>query len=578
MKTKRIICITLTILIIFGASFNILSALTNKPNTEQKSSDKILNEIQTPDNKELKISSGKSLDYSDFTRNTTTVHKVFESIKFTVNVSKFDKANYTIMRMDFGQFGVVDINMTYVSSTNKNFTKTYTPKYNDPIGFIRVIFMIYNHSNVLLNTEEHTMTNFTIRANCALIPWDKHEYNLGELLSTQLVIANESRFYWIISVVDNINVSKEIVLFKYGNNKINIEFYVNESFSQENKGYYIKVNLTEKVGNRWDATYFNFTVKVPGSILDINTIKFNPTSMYRSESCILTLNVSAKDNNLIPSYVNVTLTLKDTNSYVIINNQYLTNDKDDSFRTTFSVPSNRPAGSYSYTIKTYYKLNQIEEYTSTILVKNNPPKIEGYQINGYDTEEHISVRYGETLEFEFDVSDVEESLSYVTVLLINEEGDEYEISREYDDDLIIEVRTEDLITGTWIVYVSVTDLDGATTELEDDFNDAPKEIEIIPDMLTSVLPWISLIIGIIVGIVSGIGMSYYLVKKQKLKFEPEETKEISKEKSLKIKKGKTVKPESTEKELEKEEIKKAEPKKEEPRKIRPPRKIKRKLR
>jgi hypothetical protein len=239
---------------------------------------------------------------------------------------------------------------------------------------------------------------------------------------------------------------------------------------------------------------------------------------------------------------------------------------------------NRPAGTYAYTIKTSYKYKEIEEYTSTILVKNNPPEIKGYEINGYGTEKHISVKYGKTLEFKFDVSDIEDTLSYVTVLLINEDGDKYEISREYEEDLIIRVRTEDLITGTWIVYVSVTDLDGATTDLESDFNDAPKEIEIVPDTLSAVLPWISLLIGIIVGIVSGIGISYYLVKKQKLKFEPEEVKKVPKEKPLKAKKEKIVKPESTEKELEKEEIEKAELKKEEPRKIRPPRKIKRKLR
>jgi len=588
MKTKRIICITLTILIIFGASFSIISTLNDNLNTEQKMNDKVLNENQILEDEDLKFASNglKDLNYTSIYRNTTEpIRKVFESIKVTVNTYGFVDVKNTTMKLWFDPYTPTVYNMTKVGTTT-NYTITYTPVYSDPIGFIRVTFAIHNKTRQI--NAGTTATNFTIKANC-LANMEVVEFYVlptpnEQILKADLVLDNSINFNWNISVVDNNNVTLEHVLFFYGNNKFTISFKINNSFAPENKQYFIKVNLTEKTGShRCDAQYFGFIVKVPLSILMEDTIALNPTSVFRTEVCTLSLNTSAKYFFLKPSYVNVTFTLKDTNSYVILNNKSLTNNNDGSFRTTFSVPYNRPAGTYSYTINTYYKGNKIEELGKIVLIKNNPPEIEGYEINDYGTEKHISIKYGETLEFKFDVSDIEDSLSYVTVLLINEEGDEYEISREYEDDLIIEVRTEDLITGTWIVYVSVTDLDGATTELEDDFNDAPKEIEIVPDTLTAILPWISLVIGIIVGIVSGIGMSYYLVKKQKLKFEPEEVKKVPKEKPLKTKKEKIVKPESTEKELEKEELEKAEPKKEEfrkeePRKIQPPRKIKRKLR
>ena len=583
MKTKRIFYITLTLFIIFGTSFSILSTLTENPSIEQKINDKILNEIEKIYEEDLKLASnGKDLNYTSIYRNTTQpIHKVFDSIKITVNTYGFADIKNTTMIIWFSQDFPVKYNMTKVGSTT-NYTKIYTPLYSDPIGFMRVTFEIYNTTADDPINSGNTATNFTIQANC-LASMEVIEFYVlpspdEQILKADLVLDNSSNFDWIIFVVDNNSASFENVLFVYGNNKVTISFYINNSFAPENKQYYIKVNLTEKTGShRWDVQYFGFIVKVPLKILDEPTIEFNPTSVYRTKLCTITLNVTATLFYLNPSYVNVTLTLKDTNSYTIISNQNFTNNNDESFIITFSVSSNRPAGLYSYTIKTIYKKNLIEEYNNTVLIKNNPPEIDGYEINDYGTKEHISVRYGETLKFQFDVSDIEDRISYITVLLINEEGDEYEISREYEADLIIEVRTEDLITGTWIVYVSVTDLDGDTTELDDDFNDAPKEIEIIPDTFGTILPWISLVIGIIVGIVSGIGMSYYLVKKQKLKFEPEEVKEVPKEKSLKTKKEKIVKSE-TEKELEKEEIKKAEPKKEEPRKIRPPRKIKRKLR
>jgi len=296
--------------------------------------------------------------------------------------------------------------------------------------------------------------------------------------------------------------------------------------------------------------------------------------------------VTYKQNNLDIVNARVALTLTDTNGVNFLTRD-LDNNNDGSFdlnNNKFSVAETSPAGKYRYTLTAYYDVDGtdeiFDEYTSFITILNNPPVIDGYEINNYDTDESISVLYGEDLVFEFDVTDIE-GVAYITILLKNEDDDEYEITREYEDDLEITIRTEDLITGTWDIYVSVIDTDGVKIDLDDDFNQAPQKFTIIPDTLSGIFPWITLIIGIILGAIVSIGIGSYL---KKPKYKPEDEKEVipkkvKPEKRPKPKKkARKVRPTPTERIPVKEEITEEKPEIEkERRKITPPRKIKRRL-
>jgi hypothetical protein len=162
----------------------------------------------------------------------------------------------------------------------------------------------------------------------------------------------------------------------------------------------------------------------------------------------------------------------------------------------------------------------------------------------------ISVNYGEDLIFTFDVSDIEESIDYITVSLLDAENNWYNISKKYKSGLQIIIRTEELITGIWYVYISVTDVDGATTRLSSDYDLAPQEINIIPDLLSPVLPWIAFLIGMLIGILAGVGILY---KKFKTKYV--EPKEIQPKKPSKAPKTAPSKKSNAKVEAEKTEAK-----------------------
>jgi hypothetical protein len=184
----------------------------------------------------------------------------------------------------------------------------------------------------------------------------------------------------------------------------------------------------------------------------------------------------------------------------------------------------------------------------------------------------IALNYGEDLVFRFDVSDVENTIAYITVALIDEENNWYNITREYVPGMRITIRTEELITGIWYAYISVTDNDGATTHLNSDFDLGPQEINIVPDLLTPILPWISFSIGIILGVLAGVGILY-----KKFKTKSMDLKKTPSKKSTKQKPARKVKPDSSRKKDEEEKIEKVEVREVEPPSKEPQRKIKRKL-
>jgi hypothetical protein len=250
------------------------------------------------------------------------------------------------------------------------------------------------------------------------------------------------------------------------------------------------------------------------------------------------------------------------------------------FEGNFTIDASSPKGNYKVEFEASDQNGGMGIEGAYINIKNNPPEIDGFEINENETDERISVRYGEDLTFKFDVDDIE-GISYVTVNLKAEDAiegqeDEYEISAEFEDDLEIIIRTEDLVTGTWTVYISVTDIDGETTDLDDNFDTGPQQIIIIPDILSSILPWLTLIIGAIIGLIVGIGIAYYRAKAKYLKYKETEEKVPSKKESVSAKK-----PMKGEKPSIKPEVVKKKPEeiieKKEPERIIDKRKIKRKL-
>ncbi|MHA1257714.1 MAG: hypothetical protein ACTSPS_19180, partial [Promethearchaeota archaeon] len=349
---------------------------------------------------------------------------------------------------------------------------------------------------------------------------------------------------------------------------------INESFSKVNEDYYVKVVLEQISSTRTTSEYFKFFVRNNDPLILQSSVSFNPTTVFRTKDCSVSLNVS--DVEYMAPFINVSMILEDPNG-INFANISLDNNLDDSFTKSFSISASRPAGNYRVRFEAEDPKGDIGEFSTLLTVKNNPPDIDSYEINDIDTDERISVLYGEDLVFEFDVFD-EEGISYITVLLIDQDDEEYEISREYEDDLEITIRTEDLVTGTWTVYVYVTDIDEATTKLDSDFDTGPQEIEIVPNLLDDILPWIMFFIGLGIGIIGVIVIALAKRKPKISESEMPKKKSVSKKKPKEVQKPKKQKPEKATREVPKEEIESDKVEEQEPKTVAPKRKIKRRLR
>ena len=89
----------------------------------------------------------------------------------------------------------------------------------------------------------------------------------------------------------------------------------------------------------------------------------------------------------------------------------------------------------------------------------------------------------------------------------------FQITREYKgEDTEIKIRTQDLISGVWYIYIYVIDIDGAVTSLIDDYDMAPQGIRIVPDVLSNYIPWILFGGGLSIGALVGIGIIYTYFK------------------------------------------------------------------
>ena len=518
-------------------------------------------------NFDLKSSdNGEYLDYSSIHQNTTTVYRLFESIKFDVNASKFANPDYVIMQIYYSNNDVGNFTMENVTG-NDNFTYTYTPRYYDPLGFQNVSFLIYNISDYLLSSSI-PITNFTITTNY-LLSLNSTEYNRNDTLYAELIVNDEPQpydFNWNVTIVDSDNETLQRNLFDVGNNLMQFTFELDDRFNYTNDFYYIKINMTDSSMNTNAAAYYPFRVLNSLPEIIVPSISFSVSPLKRAEDCTLRLNVSDSDTYTLPENLTVYMTIQ-TSTGVLEDPIELTNHNNWTFSTIFSIEITKPVGSYQIHIELEDQYGGKDKTTMLLLVENNPPEIQGYFVNGFNVNQSISVNYGEDLIFTFDASDVENTIEYITVSLIDGENNWYNISRIYTPDMKITIRTEELITGVWYAYISVTDVDGATTFLNSAYGLAPQEITIIPDLLTPVLPWIGFFIGILIGILVGVGILY-----KKFKTRSVETKEIPSKKPLKA-----TKTPPSKKQVETDKTEKLEAKEREEISKEPQRKIKRKL-
>lgn len=513
-------------------------------------------------------SNGQALPYDSVYQNSSYAYRLFDSIQFEINTSIFSNANYSIMQLQFYNNQLKNYTMEY--DTGANFSYIYTPEYNAPLGFCNVSFFIFNETHAQLNSHT-TFVNFTIDTNyvtSTLTQYSRNATVYGELMV-------DTTFTWNITIVDDTNESLQQNLFNIGNNIGYFSFEINDSFTVYDQYYYVKVNMTDtSPPNKKAAAYIPFMVLNTLPEIIISSINFSKQEIKRAEDCIISLNISDYDLETFPENITVKMLLTDSTGQSLPEIS-LINNNDWSFSTNFSIDVNKPIGIYQVTFEAEDQYEGIGSYSTSIIIKNNFPKIHNFTINGLSLSQRISINYGEDIIFNFNVSDVEDTIAYISVGLLNENNNWYNITIPYQPNMELIVRTEDLMSGIWIVYLSVTDTDGATTYITDSYGLGPKEIRIIPDLLTPVLTWLVLFIGLLSGILIGIGMLYGRYKSKITEFKPSIKKKgriIEKfPEDKKLKKGRKEKVELEL--LEEEEI----TDKEEEAKKPPQRKIKRKL-
>ena len=418
MKERNLYFTILIFLILFTTFFGII--LLNGDNVEHKNNnnnadiDYINNEVDP------KSSNGAlALNQTLIFQNTSAIRRGFESINFTVNVSDFlPYANNVTMQISFSNNTDGFFNMTKMIGTTDNFTVAYTPSGKAPLGLQVVRFIIYNISWDELN-DQTTQRSFIIKSN-SMVNFNSSEYFRGEYLLADMNDISDD-FTWILSVVNSTNESQQNELFGLGENVLQVYFEINESFNIVNQYYYIKVELTELSTSKLASEYFKFDVQNRNPLIIPTSVKFNPTTVFRTDTCVVTLNVS--DIEYSGSQINVMMFIEDPNGNMLPNVPLETNENG-KFTDSFSIKANRPAGFYRITFEAKDPLGDIGEYSTNLTVKNNPPEIDGYEINDNDNDERISVLYGEDLVFEFDVFDIE-GLAYVTVKLIDQDDEDF---------------------------------------------------------------------------------------------------------------------------------------------------------
>ena len=527
-KQKKILLLTIGLICLIGVNFyfSVFGANSHKDFTVLDENANNLDNLKTSDN------GLPSLNYSAFYQNSSSVYRLLESVEFIVNTASFPDTNYSILQIDYSDYTNEKLLMEYVSGTH-NFTYTYTPRYNAPLGFNNVSFLMYDIGDTLLSSDI-PITNFTVNSNY-LLTLNNTNYYKDNTVYGELIVSDEPapfNFNWNITVVDNDNETLQTNLFHVANDVQQFSFKVDERFEFSNKQYLIKLNLSDPIHNIRVPAYFPFTVLNSDPQIEVSSVVFSSSTIKRMEECTVNFNVSDIDFNTVPENLTAMITIKDSLgiSQTPIS---LTNNNNWSFTGVFSIASSKPIGRYEVTIELEDQYSGTDSYSTTITVQNNPPKINGYTINGYSMEQSVEVDYGDDIIFKFNVSDVENTISYISVHLFNGDDEWYNLTKPYLPNMEFVIRTEELLTGMWLVYISVTDADGDTTDLTSDINLGPQELTIIPDLLTPVLPWIAFVVGLIIGLLGAIGILY-----RKFKSKYEDTKEPTPKKPIIEKKTK----------------------------------------
>ncbi|MBY9010434.1 MAG: hypothetical protein KGD74_11265 [Candidatus Lokiarchaeota archaeon] len=554
----------------------ILSIWANSINTSSittidNDNDKIFTDFKMDPEVKTASNGNPPLNYSDMSQNASIIYRLFESVKFNINASNFAYSNYTVMQIHYSNGVVDDFDMINVGGT-ENFTYTYKPEYNAPLGFQNVSFLIYNASDSLLSSST-PITNFTINTNYFLVfdEITKTEYNRGDTLDVNLnVFPQPYDFNWNVSIVDNDNETLQNNLFDLGNNLLHISILIDNRFEFSNKIYYIKLNMTDVSNSTTEAAYLPFMVLNILPEITIPSVKISKNPLKRAEDCRVTLNATDQDPNTLPENLTVSMVIQTSTGEMLAPIEF-TNHNNWSFSVTFSVAANKPVGMYQIHIEVEDQYNGIASYTTSLIIENNPPNILSYSVNGLSMNQSIVLNYGEDLIFSFDVTDVENTIAYITVSLIDAEANWYNITREYAVGMRIAIRTEELITGIWYAYISATDIDGATTYLNSDFDLGPQEINVLPDLVTPILPWIGFSLGIILGVLAGVGILYKKFKTKSVDLKKTQSKKSAPQKLVKKVKSIPSRKKDIEEEIEKAEVQ------DEPSSKEPQRKIKRKL-
>jgi PKD repeat protein len=518
-----------------------------------------------------------ALDYSDIERNDTYLYRLFESVNFTVNASKFSDVDHVRLEISFKNGPIESYDMIPIGSGD-NYYYIYKPGYGAPLGLHNVSFLIYNISDTLLN-DHTTYTNFSIDTNCGATFIPKPEYYIGDTLSADLFLSNfssSSKDYdfvdWDIVVVDSVNETTQNNLLDLGSNIKQVTFLIdNETFPEVNKIYYLKVNMTELNRGSVRVAYFPFNIinsnPVITSIIDIS-----PNEVFRTDDFVVSINAS--DIESASENLTTYLLIQDSQGNDVLEEPIGYRSKS-RFSDTFTIPYYSPIGNYRVNVTVIDEHGGLSSKITFLTVKNNAPKIHSYKINGQSMNQSISVQYGRDLVFSFNVSDIE-GVAYIKVALIDENNEWFNITRTYEgEDTKITIRTIELITGMWFVYIYVIDSDGAVTSLIDDYNMAPQGIRVIPDVLSNYLPWIVFFFGLTIGLLAGMGILYRYFKSKFVESQapPPKKKEALPKKPLTKKKVKAKQIKEEEEILKKEELEAEEGEKEGV----PKRKIKRKL-
>ncbi|MFX1376608.1 MAG: hypothetical protein ACFFA0_12430 [Promethearchaeota archaeon] len=515
---------------------------------------------------------GDPLPYYSIIQNATVIYRLFESVNFTIDSFGYGVVDYAQMEIKFPNGTLKSYNMTSYS-LNK-YSYEYKPRYNAPLGFHNVSFLIYDNTNDLLNAHT-TYVNFTVRTNY-MVMTNSSKYYIGDDMYAELTVNNFSsyQFGWNVTIVNSTIEAEQSNIFNFEYKTVQFIYSItNETFNSfVDHTFYIKLNMTDAITGKKGAAYFPFEVLNSNPNIDTSSITFSSTTVYRTEECTISVNVTDTEE---PSMdLDVNMHIEDSQGYYLttLDMGYI---RENNFSRVLSIPAERPIGRYRINITAEDQNGGFNSVSVFLTVENNLPEIHGYEINGRSANEGLTILYGKSLIFTFNVSD-EEGVAFIKIALLDENNEWYNLTKEYTGiDTSITIRTVDLITGIWYVYLYVIDSDGAITSLIDDYDMAPRAVTIIPDTLSTFLPWIIFVVGIIIGILASIGLSfrYYKLKLIDSKAVSPKKKEIISKKILK--KKEEEKKQSGDLLEEEKKIEEKTPEKEE--EDIPKRKIKRKL-